>query len=348
LILTGCGGSSSIRPVTTTTIQPTLAETIDVFLAANFTDDAPGLAVLVIKDGIVTYKNGKGSANKHTNQNINAATGFRIASISKPFTALAIMQLYQQQQIDLGASILTFLPELPASWHAMTVHHLLSHQSGIPDHLNHFPVGGWLETNAEILNYFSHNDTLRFTPGSQVEYNNSGYTLLAEIVARVSGERFADYMQNHLFIPLGMNNSYIADEFSVDRDNDALNYAELRTIHNHDMRIYGGVGQVSSLDDMGLFINALLNGEIIDRQTFELMTQNHSPNFKPDLGYGYGWALVPAVPGIFAHGGSLDGFKSNMELKTNLDIHLLFLSNGGDIKPFFSELGNLIIDFYQQ
>ncbi|MFT5676569.1 MAG: CubicO group peptidase (beta-lactamase class C family) [Paraglaciecola sp.] len=146
------------------------------------------------------------------------------------------------------------------------------------------PVGDWLETNAEVLNYFGDHDRLKFNPGSQIEYNNSGYTLLAEIVARVSGERFADY----IFIPLGMNNSYIADEASVARDNDALNYAERSTIHNHDIRNYGAVGQVSSLDDMGLFINALLKGKIIDQQTFALMIQNHSPGINPDQGYGYG------------------------------------------------------------
>ncbi len=189
--------------------QATLTETLDKYLDTNLDDNSPGMAILVIKDGEVTYKNAKGMANKHTGLFITSDTGFRLASVSKTFTAIAIMQLYEQQLLTVEESIITFLPELPSSWQGITIHHLLSHQSGIPDYLNDLGIDSWPDgvTNKDVLEYFSANDSLEFVPGTKGEYSNTGYLLLAEIVSRVTGVRFAVYMENNLFHPLGMKDS---------------------------------------------------------------------------------------------------------------------------------------------
>jgi CubicO group peptidase (beta-lactamase class C family) len=350
-LLSACQSHTSKhkRVLIQTSIKVSLEETIDTFLARNFSDDSPGIGILVLKEGQVVYKNGRGLANKHSNRAITSETGFRLASVSKPFTALAVMQLFEKRLLFLEDSILKFLPELPSKWSNINIHHLLSHQSGIPDINNtrDLPFKDWLDTNKQAIEYFKVNDSLKFVPGTQAEYSNSGYVLLAEIVSRVSGQRFSDYMQNHFFYPLKMNNSYIADEYSKSLESDALNYAEFATLKGQNVQTYGSSGQVSSLNDMALFVEALLNEKIVEKKTFALMTQKHSLNIFDDLAYGYGWLLVPKVAGIYAHGGSNDGFLTNIELKTNLGIHLVFLSNSGHIEEHFKYIGNLIIDFYQ-
>ena len=332
--------------------QATLTETLDRYLATNLDDNSPGMAILVIKDGEVTYKNAKGMANKHTGLFITSDTGFRLASVSKTFTAIAIMQLYEQQLLTVEDSITTFLPELPSSWQGITIHHLLSHQSGIPDYFNDFNGVGnniWPDgvTNQDVLEYFSSNDRLEFEPGTKGEYSNTGYLLLAEIVSRVSGVRFADYMEKNIFQPLGMKDSYIADEYSVHRPNDALNYAEFDTYYGLNFYTHGTQAQVSSLKDMQLFINALLQGEIVTEETFNLMIQSHTVGlFQRTTNYGYGFVINPNNTNDFGHGGGFDGFVTYMALRNDTNWQLVILSNDGAQSGNHGYLIDLVEQFY--
>ena len=163
--LSACGSSQEVEFVTPG-IKPTLAETLDAYLDANIQDMSPGMAILVVKDEVVDYVGTKGMANKYTALSIQSDTGFRIGSMSKTFTALAVMQLYEFERLTPDDLILQFLPELPSSWHEITIHHLLAHQSGIPDFYNDFVVESWPDglTNDDIVDYFTNNDELEFAP----------------------------------------------------------------------------------------------------------------------------------------------------------------------------------------
>ena len=330
-------------------IKATLALTLDAYLESNIEDTSPGMAILVIKDGEVTYENAKGMANKHTGLSITSDTGFRLGSISKTFTAIAIMQLYEQQLLTLEESIITLLPELPSSWQGITIHHLLSHQSGIPDYLNDLGIDSWPDgvTNQDVLEYFSSNDGLEFEPGTKGEYSNTGYLLLAEIVSRLSSVSFADYMENNLFQPLGMNNSYIADEYSVHRPNDALNYAEFNTYFGLNFYTTGAQAQVSSLNDMHLFINALLQGEIVTKDTFNLMIQSHTVGlFEGTTNFGYGFVINPNNTNDIGHGGGFDSFITYMALRNDASWQMVILSNGGAQTGNHGYLTDLVDQFY--
>ena len=197
LSLGACGGSGSSTEdevsYVETGLKDNLQQTLDDYLNANFESNEPGMAILIVEQGEVEYNDARGSANLNSNVNIESDTGFRLASVSKPFTALAIMQLYEQSLVSLEGSILDYLPELPASWQSMTIHHLLTHQSGI----SNYNPGAWEDghTNQDILSYYTTHPALDFAPGTSQAYSNPGYHLLAEIVERVSGIRFEDYMQ---------------------------------------------------------------------------------------------------------------------------------------------------------
>jgi len=330
IFLTACGSTDESQYIDTG-VKVTLSETIDAYLETNLKDDEAGVSLLVRKNGELIYKNTKGMANKLMGIPITSQTGFRLASISKPFVALAIMQLYEQHKITMEDSILIYLPELSPSWRPITIHQLLTHRSGIPDFLNDLHLEGKFDniTNQDVVEYFITNSTLKFTPDSQADYSNSGYLLLAEIIERHSGERFEDYMLNNLFMTSGMLNSYIADEFSIPQFSDALNYANNNKLWGININTNGSDGQISSIDDMDIFVQALLSDAIISTETLNLMRQVYSTFKQGD--YGYGWFRGARFEDAFTAGGSMDGFNSILIIEPTIALQYIGLSNGGQL-----------------
>jgi len=347
LLLSACSNTQEIEFVEPG-IQSTLAETLDAYLDANIEDTSPGMAILVVKDGVVAYAGTKGMANKHTALSIQSDTGFRLASISKTFTALAVMQLYEQQLLSLDDSILHLLPEFPPAWQGITIHHLLTHRSGIPDFGDDFLIERWPDgvTNQNVIGYFAAHDMLDFEPGTNGKYSNTGYVLLAEIVSRLSGFSYSEYLAFNIFHPLDMNQSYAADELSIPLPNEALNYAEFTTFSGLNFYITGSSGVVSSIDDMAIFMEALVNEEIVESATLELMQQHYSPQLVNGSDYGYGLMLDPTGADAFAHTGSHDGFLTWMLVNRDTGIRLVILGNGGSQTANHGYLTQLVDQFY--
>lgn len=319
------------KPHVETGIKPTLEQTLDAYLEANVTDSGPGTAILVLKDGEVAYMKGRGSANIDAGIFITPSTGFRIASVSKTFTAIAVMQLVESNRILLNESILTYLPDLPAPWRHITVHHLLSHQSGIPDYLNDIGIEPWPEVvkNSDLVSYFLPNNALEFRPGSSSDYSNTGYALLSEIVSQVSGMAFSDYMSRYIFQPAAMSNSYILDDSSKRNSGDSLNDGKRETIFGKHWNTTGEDGQFSSIEDFHLFISALFRWELISEESFSLMTESHSIDFAPGVNYGYGLGIDSgSPPKWFFHEGTMGEFKSTLRLGNTENVQLVILSNG--------------------
>jgi CubicO group peptidase (beta-lactamase class C family) len=363
VFLVACGGGGSDAsapppppPIVVVEEQETLAETLDAFLDANIEDNAPGLSVLLIKDDEVAYRNAKGMANNKTGLAIQSDTGFRLASVSKTFTAIAIMHLFEQQLISLDDSILAYLPELPESWGDITIHHLLSHRSGIVDYFNDFEFNDFplraeenVLTNQDILEYFTVNAALEFTPGSKGEYSNSGFVMLAEIISRVSGISFAEYMDINVFQPLGMHNSYIADEQTDLRTDDALNFAQFESQFDKQFYVTGPQSQVSSLDDLEKFIVGMLDHQILTADTFDLMATSYSNLEDMGSNYGYGMQIDRNNPMSFGHGGVFDGFRTKVLIRMDQNWHLVVLSNGGDVTGArIDPIAELVANFYAE
>jgi len=327
--LNACGGSEKSVNVEYTGVQESIHSTIETYLNVNQENDTPGVSIIIRKNGEVVYRGSRGMANKITDISITSDTGFRLASVSKPFTAIAIMQLFEQGALTLDSKLLDYIPELPSSWSDISIHHLLSHRSGIPDFLNDI----WSDkrnnglTNQGLIEYFSQNDDLEFTPGSRGDYSNSGYVLLAEIVSRISGSSFSDYMQANIFGPVGMANSYITNDLVALKEGDALNFADRNTYHGIKLYTYGSMAQVSSADDLNLFAQALLNNDIITADTLSLMLKTHSNINGGISAYGYGFL----VGDNYSHTGLWDSFNTLITFYPNSNLEVIFLSNGGEL-----------------
>jgi D-alanyl-D-alanine carboxypeptidase len=354
VLLVGCDQNTSNSPtIIKTGVKSTIGETLDSYLTANIDENGPGMAIRVIKDNETVYTGFAGLANIHTLVPIDSNTGFRIASISKTFTALAIMQLKEQSLLFLDDSILTYLPEFSAKWQGITIAHLLSHQSGIPDFSTDTNViTDWHKrlTNEVVLQYFVVNDTLEFEPGSQGQYSNTGYVLLAEIVSRISGLTFSDHMEQHIFSPILMTNTFINDELAVAVDNTALNFGEFTTIKGRQFYVSGASGIISSIEDMNKFMSSLLTGEIVSQASLTLMQKSHTKILFPgsNVDYGYGSIVDPNGNNAFLHTGSNDGFQSFMLIDRETNGKLLILGNSGNQAADHGYIQQLITDFYSK
>lgn len=352
-ILTACGGgdhSASVVPPETIPIGETLEGTLDTYISGNLSDNAPGLSMLVRQNGVVVYQQNKGMANLNSNEVISAETGFRLASVAKSFTALALMQLYEQGLVNLDDRLGQYFPELEHNFGDVTIEQLLTHTSGIPDYFNDLDVSQRPMLNGlvneEVIALFAQNAEPEFVPGSQAQYSNSGYLLIAQIVAKVSGMRFSDYMRADFFAPIGMSKSYILDgEFPLQQD-DVLSFADRTTVEGIDGVSSGSSGQVSSINDLNLFLVALLNYDVVSEDTLNLMTQHHSTI--PDVSnYGYGWQVLDQNNSIFQHRGGYGGFQTVLYIDQKNDLQVVVLTNGGfETSNHMLSLLQATINFY--
>ncbi len=194
--------------------MPTIPE-IDAIVNADIKPGAPGAAVAVVKDGELIHAKGYGRANVEWNIPNTPDTVFRLASVTKQFTATAIIMLAGQGTLSVDDPITRFFPDYPTSGHDITVQHLLNHTSGIfsytsdPEFLS--KVRRDL-TPAQMLAEFSR-VPFDFKPGAKYQYNNSGYVLLGMIIEQASGMSYEEFLKSHIFAPLGMTQScYLHNE----------------------------------------------------------------------------------------------------------------------------------------
>jgi CubicO group peptidase (beta-lactamase class C family) len=241
LVLSGCAGSPNSSdgnlPAAKTTAE--LITQIDKLIDLNTRTTQGGIVVILKKQGAIVYKRSVGMADVTNNIPMTTNTIFQLASVAKPFTATALMQLVERKLLTLDDSILKFIPELSPAWYSIKISDLLTHQSGIPDYLDSSIVNGnpnWLNglTNGGLIDYYSNNSTLDFQPKSQVKYSNTNYVLIAEIISRATSVPFYQYMQDNIFSPAGMNASFIVDDPTHSSDVVALNYGKSQNPYKAD------------------------------------------------------------------------------------------------------------------
>lgn len=322
--------NSSVGSIGSSVVATELSKKIDDYLLANQAADLPGISVMIVKDGKLAYSGSRGMADIPSGVAITSVTGFRVASVSKPFTAIAVMQLVERGDLKLSDSLLDYIPELPSSWQKITIQQLLSHRSGIPDIIN----DGWHPeilnglTHTRLINYLSNNPRLEFEPGSQFDYSNTGYMLLATLIERKTGLSFSDYMQRNIFEPANMKSSYINDENQSIKYGDALNYARLRTYYGVVTHLKGSMAQVSSGDDFVNFFLAMRENKLVSAQTLAEMSVARSFYPGSKVGYGYGFGVSDDY---ISHLGEWDGFETDMEIGKSKDIAFVILTNSGSI-----------------
>ena len=190
----------------------------DRLLQETFKPGRPGVAVQIVQNGKVLYRKALGMANLELDIPMTPDHVFRIGSVSKQFTAAAILQLMEQGKLSLQDEITKFIPDYPTQGKKITVEHLLTHTSGIKSYTG---MAEWTPevhrkdfTPTALVDFFK-NQPMDFEPGTQYKYNNSGYVLLGYIIEKVSGQSYSAYINDHIFKPWGMQQSYYGDTQQV-------------------------------------------------------------------------------------------------------------------------------------
>ena len=331
-------------------------ENVDKILRQLHTKQGPGLAVWVELEGEVIYKNWGGLAHREQRIPIDGDTAFELASAAKPMTAAAVMQLADNGVLGLEDSVLKWLPELPAEWADITVGHLLAQRAGVPDYMRQINASSLMEldglTNDKLLQRWRRDPRLNFQPGTQVQYSNSNYVLLAEIVAKACGASFGECLRQRMFKPLGMARSRVESDEQGQGETLALNYAATKRTKGIQLRTEGPTGIYSSLSDMALWLRAYQDGQIVSAASQARMTRPASSISAFENGdfYGLGWVLSADKPahGAYAHAGQKDGYRTLVRVNPHYRVNYILLSNGGDlVQPVTNEVHYWIKELFE-
>lgn len=331
-------------------------ETVDKVFRHLESKQGPGLAVWVEVEEQVIYSNWAGLANSDLRVPIDGNTVFELASASKPLTAAAVLQLAESGLLKLDDAAVRWIPELPSEWSAISVRDLLTQSAGIPDYMKLMDVSKLRGldglTNKQLLQRWGTSTRLNFPSGTDVEYSNSNYVLLAEIVARVCGTSFGQCLQQRMFVPLGMTRTKVESQEAVQGESLALNYADSTLTNGIQLRTEGPTGIYSSLSDIATWLRAYQAGKIVSKPTVALMTTPASPRpaFASGERYGMGWALPAenSPTGAYAHSGQKDGYRALIRANPPHHVNYIILSNGGDlIQPTVNEVRYWIQQFFE-
>lgn len=320
-----------------------LARKVDELFAAWDKPDSPGAAIAVIKDGAVVYKRGYGSANLEYNIPITATTVFHVASVSKQFTAFAVMLLASQGKLSLDDDIRKLLPEVPDFGKKITIRHLIHHTSGLRDQWTLLGMGGWrlddVITKEHILKMVRHQKELNFDPGQEHLYSNTGYTLLAVIVERVSGQSFREYTEANIFKPLGMANTHFHDDHERIVKNRAYSYASAGPSGGFKLAAlnYANVGATSlftTAEDLTRWVANFEDKKIGGAAVIDQMQQVGVLNNGRQLGYAFGLSIGP-YRGLktVGHAGGDAAYRSFVFWFPEQRFGVVVLSNFGSLNP---------------
>ncbi len=294
------------------------ADAVDDLLGAEIRrQHLPGIAVAVVHDGVVTRTAAAGFADLEHGVKATTETIFQIQSITKTFTAAAILLLAQEGKLSLDDPIARHLEGTPQSWNTITLRHLLNHTSGIKDFINEPTASLRLEvTEAEVLRTTAARP-LNFPPGERYAYSNTNYHLLAMVIRKLSGKWYGDFLRERIFLPLAMTNSRPVSLTQV-VPNRASGYSwtglEFRRgdFIAESILSYGGGGVLSTAPDLALWAQAMMSSKLLKPET---VTEAWTPARLSDgqtTGYGLGWGIgrVQGHREISHTGGHATGFTS--------------------------------------
>jgi len=286
--------------------------------------------VLVAQNDSILFRKAYGFADIANHRLNTPETKFLIGSTTKPFTAIATMQLYQQGLIELKKNISAYLPDYPKTVaNRITIHHLLSHTSGIPDLTNNAEyrkrINEFVSAD-EITDYFK-DLPLLFKPGEKYAYSSSNYVLLGRIIEKVSGLSWDEYIQKHICAPLDLHNTGVYFDYAK-RSDFAIGYAPNREgILNavpsiHPSCGYSAGSLASTVDDLYRVSRALDDTTLLNQATIDIMLTLHAAT------YGYGW-LVDNLAGhrLTAHGGGVPGYVSIWQRWPDDSLCIIVMSN---------------------
>ncbi|AYG96179.1 class A beta-lactamase-related serine hydrolase [Brevundimonas naejangsanensis] len=303
-------------------------------------------AVLVAKGDQVLFRQVYGKANYEQDQPLALDTRFRLASVSKQFTAAAVLTLQDQGKLSVDDPVCKWIDPCPDAWQPLRIHHLLSHTSGIPDLMAQAEWGRIRVTprTPEELTQTSARYRLQFQPGTKIRYDNAAYNLAADIVAKASGMPFETYLEQAILKPLGLKDT--GSDAKADAQGLAMGYGLFpggltpQPIANVSV-VFGAGALYSTLDDMLAWNRALHRGHLLSETAYAQMVADHAPENtpkergRPHRAYGYGLyvnnlgrQVSPAFDDRqIYHTGSWAGFRNLVLYQPEADVTVVVLSN---------------------
>ena len=310
-----------------------LEQQVDEVLNERYERQGPGATALIYKNGEVIYRKGFGYANLELDVKMQPNHVFEIGSITKQFTAIAILMLEEQGKLNVEDEITRFIPDYPTNGKTITIHQLLNHTSGIKSYTNMQTFQQKARTDMtpmEIIDFVK-NEPMDFDPGDQFLYNNSGYVILGHIIEVITEAPYEEFVQKNFFDKLGMTNSYYGSHSKVIK-NRAYGYSDRDGYVNADylsMTLpYAAGSLMSNVDDLLKWQKALNTYQLISKATYEKAINGSTLNSGEKIGYGYGLG-AGTIQGSksISHGGGIFGYTTQGIYLPDEDVFVSILTN---------------------
>lgn len=331
-----------------------LLKQVDKTIGDNFKNFAPGCQVLIAKKGQIIYEKGFGTASVELNAPIKPEMVFRIGSITKQFTAVAILQLVEKGQITLTDSIQKFIKNFHSKGKIITIEHLLTHTSGIK---------GYEQLDAKVPNAIRIDFpsktivdslgklTLEFEPGTKYNYSNSNYFLLGYIVEQVSGKTYEQYLKENIFQPVGLQSTFYDSQSQIiPNRTHGYSFSDGK-YWNADFismsLVYSAGALLSNVSDLFKWHQALYNGQVIKKETFQkaITPYKLADGKQSDYGYGFFIRKENNINSV-GHGGAIDGFRATEIYYPDQEIYIACLLNSDKDNEarLFQSIADLFLD----
>lgn len=324
-------------------------ETVVRYAGAN----SPGVVVIAMKEGEIVHLKAYGLANLETKKPVTIESVFDMASVSKQMTAVAVLTLVEAGKVELDEPVKTYISDFAVKkkGRAVTVRDLLQMTSGLDD----YSTDDWENKEFSQLTLETHLEWLNDTepvaaPGTTFKYNNTNYVLLAQIIERVSGKPFSQYMKEKIFTPAGMKNSFVMDKLGMKYANAVTGYKGEKApfVKSHlPVQIPGDGNVYATIADMAAWTNALRTNKLIGpkmRQTAwsaGKMDDGSPVMYDEEQNYGFGWVIDPAKNSV-SHSGSWDGTATYFLHYLESDDTVIVMSNNEslDVASLAGEAGD--------
>jgi D-alanyl-D-alanine carboxypeptidase len=309
---------------------------LDAVVASYFRADQPGAAVLVMRDGKTLLRKGYGLAGLELGVAIQPEHVFRVASITKQFTAVAILQLVEQGKISLDDPITKFFPDYPTQGKTITVEHLLTHTSGMQSYSSKDDFMSLIRsdlTPQQLIDTFK-NDPMLFSPGERYASGNSAYVILGAIIEKVTGQSYAEYLAANVFAKAGLTETHYDDPIRIipkrvegygrNRDGGAL----VRARYVSPTIPYSAGSILSTVDDLARWTDAVSAGKVVRSDLLQRAWTPYRLTSGEATTYGYGWAINTLFGSrMIAHGGRVMGFTAHALWMPEEKVFVAVLSN---------------------
>lgn len=334
------------------------ATNIDLKIDELFRDyigEVPGASILIIKDGKKIIEKSYGLANLEKKIPVKHESNFRLASVTKQFTAMCILQLIEKGKLNLNDKLTNVFSDFPEYGNKIKIYHLLQHTSGLIDYedlINKSDTTQVLDKG--VLNMMLQVDSTYFKPGTKFRYSNSAYAVLAMIVEKLSGLTFAEYLKQNIFIPLNMYQTVAFEKGISTIVNRVYGYAfeNGRFVYRDQSTtsaVLGDGGIYSSIDDLYKWDQALYTYRLISTNTLNMMFSKGVLSDIDSIYYGFGWYVrdFNGEKCVF-HTGSSCGFRNIIYRLPEKNITIIILTNRDtpDLKHLTSKILNYLLDKY--